>query len=100
GDRADLRRTAVETGHLVLRDVPPELRGDRHVVAHRLERLAHDVFVPVRAVDFRGIEECHATINRSPEDRAALLAAARASVALADPHTAETESPNLEAGPA
>jgi len=81
-----------------LRDVPPELRGDRHLVAHRLERLAHDVFVRVRAVDFRGIEECHATIDGGPDDRDAVLAAARASVALADAHTAETESRNLEAG--
>ena len=83
---------------MLVLDVQPELRGDHHLVAHGLERLADDVFVRVRAVDFGGVEECHATIDGGPDDRDAVLAAARPSVALADAHTPETESRHFEAG--
>jgi len=77
-------------------DVEPEFRGDGHLVTYRLERLAYDIFVGVRTVHFGGIEECHATIDGSPDDRDALLAAARPSIALADAHAAETEGRHLE----
>ena len=96
GDRADLRRTAVQPGHLALLDVEAELRGDCHLITHGLERLAHDIFVGVRTVHFGGIEECHATINGSPDDRDTVLAAARPSIALADAHAAEAEGRHLE----
>src|SRR4029079_10134167 len=98
GDRADLRRTAVETRHLALLDVESEFRGDRHPVTHGLERFAHDIFVGIGTVHFGGIEERHAMVDSRPDDRDAVRATARPSIALADAHAAETESRYLEAG--
>ena len=62
-DRANLRRTAVETRHLAVLDVEAELRGNRHLVADGLERFADEIFVRVRPVHFGRIEERHARID-------------------------------------
>ena len=75
----------------------PTFVAIRHLVAHGLERFSHKIFVRVWAIPLGGIEERDACSDGGPDDRDAVRAAARASVALADAHTAETESRNLEA---
>src|SRR3954471_7377185 len=78
-------------------DVEAELRGNHHLVADRLERFAHEVFVRVRPIHFGRIEERHARIDGRPDDRDAIVAARGASIALTDPHAPETERRHLEA---
>jgi len=68
-----------------------------NLVANGLERLAHKLFVRVRSVHFGRIEERHPGIDGRPDNRDAILAGRWASVALADPHTPETERRHLQA---
>ncbi|MNR41790.1 hypothetical protein D3C85_1602270 [compost metagenome] len=60
-------RTAVK--HLTrLIAVEPKFGRNHYLIAHRGQRFAHHLFVDVRAVDFGGIEECDAAINRRTDE--------------------------------
>jgi hypothetical protein len=71
-------------------------RSNHDLVTHGLEPFAHEIFVGVWTVHFRSIEERHAALNGGPDDRDAVFAAARSSVALADAHAAETKGRYVE----
>jgi hypothetical protein len=63
---ADLRRLAVDAAPVlagVLIDVPTELGGDFHLVAHAAKRLADHLLVGPRAVGLGGVEEIHAKVG-------------------------------------
>src|SRR5437667_7359162 len=74
----------------------PELRGDHHLSAHRRQRLANELFVGVRTVDFGGIEECDAAFDGRADERNHRLLVRWDTVALAHPHAAESEGRDLE----
>jgi hypothetical protein len=59
GDTSNLLRPAVEADGLagVRVDLPSELRGDHHASTERLQRLADEFLVDVRAVDLGGVED-------------------------------------------
>src|SRR5437870_10092775 len=69
----------------------PELRGDHHLSAHRRQRLADELFVGVRTVNFGGIEECDAAFDGSADERDHRLFVRWETVALAHPHAAEPQ---------
>ena len=48
-------------------DVPAELGGDLHPVAHRLQRLADHLLVGEGTVDLGGVEEVHAALDRGAQ---------------------------------
>src|SRR2546427_5477568 len=45
-------------------DLDPEFGGDHHLSAQWRQRLANELFVGVRTVNFGGIEECDAALDR------------------------------------
>src|SRR2546430_2824587 len=69
----------------------PELGGDHHLSAHWRQRLAHELFVGVRTVNFGGIEERDAAFNGRTDERDHRLLVRWETVALAHPHAAEPE---------
>src|SRR5437660_11046189 len=73
-----------------------ELRGDHHLSAHRRQRLANELFVGVRTVDFGGIEECDAAFDGRADERNHRLLVRWDTVALAHPHAAESEGGDVE----
>jgi hypothetical protein len=68
-DAADLLRTAVETHHRAVTDVPAELRRDHYPVADRLQSLAYELLVDVGAVDLGGVEQGDALVDGVPQHR-------------------------------
>jgi len=50
-------------------DFDAELGGDHHLSAHWRQRLAHELFVGVRTVDFGGIENVDTAFNGRPDER-------------------------------
>src|SRR3989440_193054 len=74
----------------------PELGGDHHLCAHRCQRLANELFVGVRTVDFRGIEECDAAFDGRADERDHRLLVRWETVALAHPHAAEPEGRDFQ----
>src|SRR2546422_8105679 len=74
----------------------PELRGDHDLSAHRRQRLANELFVGVRTVDFGGIEECDAAVDGRADERDHRLLVRWDTVALAHPHAAEPEGRDFE----
>jgi hypothetical protein len=60
---------AVETSRAARRalEVEAELGGDHDFVAHRLERLAHKLFVRVRTVDLGRVEEGDPELHCTPD---------------------------------
>src|SRR5205823_6833943 len=74
----------------------PELRGDHHVRAQGLQRLANQLFVGVRTVDLGGIEERDAAFDGRADERDHRLLVRWDTVALAHAHAAEPEGRDLE----
>jgi len=69
----DMFGTAVDARHAVeastfVEDLEAEFGGDRHLVAHRLQRLAEQDLVLKGAVDFRRVEEGHPGLDRRLQD--------------------------------
>ena len=63
----DVLGPAVQPLRLALRvEAEAELRRDHHVVADRLQGLAHQLFVRERAVDLGGVEEGDAPLHGAP----------------------------------
>ena len=54
-------------------EVEAELGGDDHPVAERRQRLADDLFILERAIDFGGVEEGHPALDRAADDGDAVL---------------------------
>src|SRR5205814_998487 len=74
----------------------PELGRDHHLSAHRRQRLANELFVRVRTVDFGGIEERDAAFDGRADERDHRLLVRWETVALAHAHAAEPEGRDLE----
>jgi hypothetical protein len=97
-DLPDVLRATVQPGLSTLRiDPESELRRDRHAPTKRSQCLADEFLVGKRPIDFRGVEEGDAALDRRPDDRGHLLLIARRSVAKAHAHAAEPESRHFEA---
>src|SRR5260221_6930601 len=72
----DMIGTAVEAAKTLPRnrvDVPAELGGDYHLSAEWRQGFTDEFFVPERAVGFRGVEECDATLDGGTDDGNHLL---------------------------
>ena len=97
-DLLDVLGPAVEARLLAVRvDVEPELGGDHHLLADRRERLAHQLLVRERAVDFGGVEEGDAEVDGRPDQRDPLLLVHGRAVAEAHAHAAEPEGRDFQA---
>src|SRR5205807_9465740 len=76
-------------------DPPAELRRDDDALPPAPERTAEELLVLERTVDFRGIEERRAELERALDRRQRLRLVGRA-VRLTHPHAAEAERRDLE----
>jgi hypothetical protein len=74
----------------------PEFGGDHHLSTERRERLAHELLVLARSIDFSGVEECDAMPDGGPDERNHLLRVVRRTVAEAHSHAAEPDGGNLQ----
>jgi hypothetical protein len=97
-DLLDVLGPAVQASLLAVGvDVEPKLGGDHHLLADGRERLAHQLLVRERTVDFGGVEEGNPEVDGGPNDGDHLLHIAGRSVAEAHTHAAEPESRDLQA---
>src|SRR5690606_29459331 len=90
---ADARWMAVELHRFSILDSPAESRGDDYLVAATLERTAQQLLVRVRAVDFGGVEEVDAELERPVDggNGLALVTVGGRSVRLAHSHAAKAD---------
>src|SRR5690348_11191248 len=65
-------------------------------LANGLQSLAHDLFVEIWTIRFRGIEKCHAAVEGRPDERDRLLPLCRRAVAKAEPHASQPQGRNLK----
>ena len=86
-----MRGPAVQTSLLAALELEPELGRDHHLIAHRGQRFADELFVRERPVRFGGIEERDAAVDGRTDQCDALLPVGRRAVAEADAHAAEPE---------
>lgn len=86
---ADMLRPAVHAAPFG--DVEAKLGGDDHLVADRLQSLAHDCFVLVWAIDLGGIKEDNAAIEGAPDDSDAFGWFEWHAIGLADAHATEAD---------
>ncbi len=101
GDLLDVRGAAVEPGDAahagaLLRDLETELRGDRHLVAHVLQRLADDDLVLVGPVDFGGVEERDADVDGLVQRGDGIRFRRAAIVDAGESHAAEPDGRDLQ----
>jgi hypothetical protein len=96
GDLADVRRSAVQPRLLPAFELESELRRDDDLIANVRERFADEILVRERPVRFGGIEERDAAIDGGTNDRDAVFASRRLSVAEADAHAAEAERRHVQ----
>jgi len=97
--RLHVLRPAVgpDNGRPLLRiDLEAELRGDDDLVALAFEGAADELLVLERAIDFSGIEEGHAELDRAVDGRDRFAFVGRA-IGPAHPHAAEAERGNGKA---
>jgi hypothetical protein len=74
----------------------PELGGDRHLLAERSQRLAHQFLVEKGAVNFRRIEKRDAEFDGFADHRNHFLLVFGRAVAEAHSHAAEPDGGNFE----
>ena len=93
GHLLDVFRTAVEAPLLGVLgvDVEAELGCDHDLIAERSERLADQLLVRVRPVDFGGVEKGDTPRNRRPDQRDSFLLVDRRTVAIAHAHATQPE---------
>src|SRR5437868_6227583 len=96
-DLPDVFGTAVETGQFALHDLETELGRDHDLVADRRERLAYDFLIRERSIDFRGVEERHATLVRGADQGYGVFLIEGGSIAEIEAHTAEAQGRNFKA---
>ena len=77
-------------------DVEAELGGDRHLVADRLERLAHQLFIREWPVGFGGIEVRDAKVVCGTNQLDHLALVGCRAIGRAHAHAAEAESRDFE----
>ena len=77
-----------------------ELGRDDDLVAAWGERLADDLFVVVRPVDLRGVEEGHAMVDCLAQEVDHRRPVGRGTERLADPHAAQPDRRDLQPGAA
>src|SRR5439155_16502414 len=77
-------------------DFDAELAGDHHLSAQWRQRLANELFIGKRTVNFGSIEECDAAFHGRADERDHRLLVRWETVALAHPHAAEPERRDLE----
>ena len=87
---ADVRGAAVETHHLPVLDLPPELGRQDHLVALARERLAQELLVGEGPIDLGGVEEGDPQLQ-GPVEGGEGLDIVGGAVRLAHPHAAEAE---------
>ena len=95
----DVRRLAVRTDEpraAVRLHLEPELRGDDDLPAERLERLADQVFIRVRAVDLGRVEERDAPFDGLSDERDHLLPVRGRTVGKAHAHAAQAEGRDFQ----
>jgi len=97
GDLPDMFGAAVEALLLAVDDIETELGRDHDLVADRRQRLAHDFFVRVRSIDFRRVEERHATLMRGTDQGYGILPVESGSITEIEPHAAEAEGRDFKA---
>ena len=94
----DVVRSAGDAGLLAaLVEREPELGGDDHVLADRVQCFAHQVLVVEGAVDLGGVEEGDAPVHRGTEERDHLVAGWARAERLAHAHAAQAEGRHLKA---
>jgi hypothetical protein len=90
--RTDVLRPAVQPAlPRCVADREAELGRDHHIVAVRLERLADDLLVVVRAVDLRRVEEGHPVPDRLAQEVDHRVVVGRRAERLADAHAAQPD---------
>jgi hypothetical protein len=78
-------------------DVEAELGGDHHLVPEGSQGFTHHLLVRERAIDFRGVEEGHAALDRRPDECDRLALVRCGTVAMAQSHAAEANGRDFEA---
>ena len=96
GDRADVRRSAVQPRLLALFELESKLRRDDDPIADGRERFADELFVGERPVRFGRIEERDAAVDGCTNDCDTFVTTGRLSVAKADAHATEPERRHLQ----
>ena len=94
GDLLDMLGPAVQprpAGATIRVELEPELCGDHHLPAERLQRFADQLFVGVGTIDFCCIEERDAAFHGCLQERDHLLPVSHRAVAEAHPHAAKPE---------
>ncbi len=92
---ADTLRTAVQA-LLRVAILEAELGGNHHLLAERLNGLAHNFFVHERTICLGRIKKCHAAIECCPDERDRLLPLGCGPVTEAQPHAAQADGGHLE----
>jgi hypothetical protein len=98
GDLLDVLRPAVQAALLarIRIDIEAELGRDHDLLAHRRERLAHQLLVRERTVDFGGVEKRDAALDGRTDQRDSLLLIDWRTVAEAQSHAAEPDGRNFQ----
>src|ERR1017187_5299891 len=86
---------AVDAGHLAAFDAKAEFAGNHNPLATALERTPDQLFIDERAVPLRGVEKCHAKIDR-PMDGRDRFCVVRGAVSMAHTHASEPKGGYLE----
>jgi len=84
-------RPAVEAALLAPLEREPELGRDRDAIAERREGFPDELFVRIGAVSFGGVEERHAPLDGSANQRDSALLVHGGAQAEAEPHAAQAE---------
>jgi hypothetical protein len=99
GGFLDVLGPTVEACHsrpFIALKVEPELGGDHHLLAEGSKRLAHELFVGVRAVHLGGVEERDAAFHGCTKKSGHLLLVLGRAVRKAHPHAAEAEGRHFQ----
>lgn len=99
GDLLDVRRPAAEAALFTSRriNVEAEFGGDNHLVAKGRERFADQFLVDERTIDFGGVEESDAALNRPADQRNAACLVDWRSVAKTQSHAAKPDGRDFKA---
>ena len=96
GNFLDVLRPAVQALIWLAVRLKPNLVAITTSFAKRRQSLAHQLLVRERAIDFGSIEECHAPVDRRPDQRNRLLLLRRRAIAKAQSHAAQPECRNFQ----
>ena len=77
-------------------DIEAELGGDHDVFPERRQRFADEFLIGERAVDFGGVEEGDAVLDRGADQRHPRLLVDRRTIAEAQPHAAKADGRDFQ----